>query len=166
MFDMRFGGDIVSVSEGMATAVGTSERSAYRGEYKELNGVSDYYMVVPGVTADGQVKNTKEVSAQSYYSNIGLYKSQKGYAEMFIHSASYIKLKELALGYSLPKSVLKKTPLTNVKLSFVARNLCFLLKHTPGNPDGGYDTSMFSQALDFAAVPYTRTFGFSVNVGF
>lgn len=149
----------------MATAVGTSERSAYRGEYKELNGVSDYYMVVPGVTADGQV-NTKEVSAQSYYSNIGLYKSQKGYAEMFIHSASYIKLKELALGYSLPKSVLKKTPLTNVKLSFVARNLCFLLKHTPGNPDGGYDTSMFSQALDFAAVPYTRTFGFSVNVGF
>ena len=165
MFDMRFGGDIVSVSEGMATAVGTSERSAYRGEYKELNGVSDYYMVVPGVTADGQV-NTKEVSAQSYYSNIGLYKSQKGYAEMFIHSASYIKLKELALGYSLPKSVLKKTPLTNVKLSFVARNLCFLLKHTPGNPDGGYDTSMFSQALDFAAVPYTRTFGFSVNVGF
>lgn len=165
MFDMRFGGDIVSVSEGMATAVGTSERSTYRGEYKELNGVSDYYMVVPGVTADGQV-NTKEVSAQSYYSNIGLYKSQKGYAEMFIHSASYIKLKELALGYSLPKSVLKKTPLTNVKLSFVARNLCFLLKHTPGNPDGGYDTSMFSQALDFAAVPYTRTFGFSVNVGF
>ena len=165
MFDMRFGGDIVSVSEGMATAVGTSERSAYRGEYKELNGVSDYYMVVPGVTDDGQV-NTKEVSAQSYYSNIGLYKSQKGYAEMFIHSASYIKLKELALGYSLPKSVLKKTPLTNVKLSFVARNLCFLLKHTPGNPDGGYDTSMFSQALDFAAVPYTRTFGFSVNVGF
>lgn len=107
MFDMRFGGDIVSVSEGMATAVGTSERSAYRGEYKELNGVSDYYMVVPGVTADGQV-NTKEVSAQSYYSNIGLYKSQKGYAEMFIHSASYIKLKELALGYSLPKSVLRR----------------------------------------------------------
>ena len=165
MFDMRFGGDVVSVSEGMATAVGTSERTAYRGEYKEINGVSDYYMVVPGVTADGQ-PNSKEVSAQTYYSNIGLYKSQKGYAEMFVHSASYIKLKELALGYSLPKSCLKKTPLTNVKFSFVARNLCFLLKHTPGNPDGGYDTSMFSQALDFAAVPYTRTFGFSVNVGF
>lgn len=165
MFDMRFGGDVVSVSEGMATAVGTSERTAYRGEYKTVNGVSDYYMVVPGVTADGQ-PNSKEVSAQTYYSNIGLYKSQKGYAEMFVHSASYIKLKELALGYSLPKSCLKKTPLTNVKFSFVARNLCFLLKHTPGNPDGGYDTSMFSQALDFAAVPYTRTFGFSVNVGF
>ena len=165
MFDMKFGGDIVSVSEGMATAVGTSERTAYRGEYKDLNGVKDFYMVVPGVKEDGSV-NDIPVSAQSYYSTIGLYKSQKGYAEEFVHDASYIKLKELSLGYSFPQSLLKKTPFTQLKLSFVARNLFFLMKHTPGNPDGGYDTTMFSQALDFAAVPYTRTFGFTVNLGF
>ena len=165
MFDMRFGGNIVSVSEGMATSVGTSQRTAYRGEYKEIAGVKDYYMVVPGVKEDG-TPNDIPVSAQAYYSAIGIYKSQKGYAEEFVHDASYIKLKELSLGYSFPKSMLRKTPFTMLKLSFVARNLCFLMKHTPGNPDGGYDTTMFSQALDFAAVPYTRTYGFSVNVGF
>lgn len=165
MFDMKFGGDIVSVSEGMATAVGTSERTAYRGEYKEINGVWDYYLVVPGVKEDG-TPNDIPVSAQSYYSTIGLYKSQKGYAEEFVHDASYIKLKELSVGYSFPQSVLKRTPLTSLRLSFVARNLCFLMKHTPGNPDGGYDTTMFSQALDYMAVPYTRTFGFSINLGF
>lgn len=165
MFDMKFGGSIVSVSEGMATSVGTSARTEYRGEYKELNGKSDYYMVVPGVKEDGS-ENDIPVSAQSYYSTVGLFKSQKGYAEEFVHDASYIKLKELAIGYQLPKTLLKHTPLTQCKLSFVARNLCFLMKHTPGNPDGGYDTTMFSQALDFMAVPYTRTFGFSVNLGF
>lgn len=165
MFDMRFGGSIMSVSEGMATSVGTSERTLNRGEYKEISGVKDYYMVVPGVKEDGSI-NDIPVSAQAYYSTIGIYKSQKGYAEEFIHSASYIKLKELSLGYSFPQRMLKKTPFTALKLSFVARNLCFLMKHTPGNPDGGYDTTMFSQALDFAAVPYTRTFGFSINVGF
>ncbi|WP_315558834.1 SusC/RagA family TonB-linked outer membrane protein [Hoylesella nanceiensis] len=165
MFDMRFGGSIMSVSEGMATSVGTSERTLNRGEYKEISGVKDYYMVVPGVKEDGSI-NDIPVSAQAYYSTIGIYKSQKGYAEEFIHSASYIKLKELSLGYSFPQRILKKTPFTALKLSFVARNLCFLMKHTPGNPDGGYDTTMFSQALDFAAVPYTRTFGFSINVGF
>lgn len=165
MFDMRFGGSIMSVSEGMATSVGTSERTFNRGEYKEISGVKDYYMVVPGVKEDGSI-NDIPVSAQAYYSTIGIYKSQKGYAEEFIHSASYIKLKELSLGYSFPQRMLKKTPFTALKLSFVARNLCFLMKHTPGNPDGGYDTTMFSQALDFAAVPYTRTFGFSINVGF
>ena len=165
MFDMRFGGSIMSVSEGMATSVGTSERTLNRGEYKEISGVKDYYMVVPGVKEDGSI-NDIPVSAQAYYSTIGIYKSQQGYAEEFIHSASYIKLKELSLGYSFPQRMLKKTPFTALKLSFVARNLCFLMKHTPGNPDGGYDTTMFSQALDFAAVPYTRTFGFSINVGF
>lgn len=165
MFDMKFGGDLVSVSEGMATAVGTSERTEYRGEYKEVNGIKDYYIVVPGVKQDGS-PNDIPVSAQTYYSTIGLYKSQKGYAEEFVYDASYIKLKELSFGYSFPRKILKRTPFSSLKLSFVGRNLCYLLKHAPGNPDGGYDTSMFSQALDFAAVPYTRTFGFSINVGF
>lgn len=165
MFDFKFGGDIVSVSEGMATMVGTSERTAYRGEYKELNGIKDYYMVVPGVKADG-TPNDIPVSAQTYYSTIGLYLSQQGYPEMFVHDASYIKLKELSVGFNFPYQWLKKTPINNARISFVARNLCFLMKHTPGNPEGGYDTSMFSQALDFLAVPYARTYGFTVNLEF
>lgn len=165
LFDMKFGGSVVSVSEGMATMAGTSERTLNRGEFKTINGVSDYYMVVPGVKEDGSV-NDIPVSAESYYRNIGLYKSQQGFAEEFVHDASYIKLKELSVGYSCPQSWLKKTPFTNLRASFVARNLCFLMKHTPGNPEGGYDTTMFSQALDFLAVPYTRTYGFTINVEF
>lgn len=165
MFDMKFGGDIVSVSEGMATMVGTSQRTANRGEFKTVNGVDDYYMVVDGVDANGAVNSTP-VSAQAYYSTIGLYLSQQGYAEEFVHDASYIKLKELSLGYSLPKKWLSRTPINGLRLSLVARNLCFLMKHTPGNPEGGYDTSMFSQALDFMAMPYARTYGLTVNVEF
>lgn len=122
-------------------------------------------MVVPGVKEDGTA-NDIPVSAEAYYSAIGLYKSQKGYAEEFVYDASFIKLKEIALGYSFPQAVLRHTPLTTLRLSFVARNLCFLMKRAPGNPDGGYDTTMFSQALDFASTPYTRTIGFAVNASF
>ncbi|WP_300300615.1 SusC/RagA family TonB-linked outer membrane protein [uncultured Muribaculum sp.] len=165
LFDMKFGGDVVCMSEGIATRVGTSERTIDRGEFKEINGKKDYYMVVPGVKEDGSV-NDIPVSAQSYYSTIGLNTSPTGYAEEFVHDASYIKLKELSFGYTFPSKWLCKTPFTNLRASFVARNLCFLMKHTPGNPDGGYDTSMFSQALDFLAVPYARTYGFTFNVEF
>ena len=90
--------------------------------------------MVPGVKEDG-TPNDIPVSAQSYYSTIGLYKSQRGYAEAFVHDASYIKLKELSVGYEFPQSVLRRTPLTSLRMSFVARNLCFLMKHTPGNPE-------------------------------
>lgn len=165
LFDMKFGGSIVSVSEGMATKYGLSDRTSYRGEFKEINGKKDYYMVVPGVTENGEV-NTTPVSAQNYYQTIGVFKNESGFAEEFVHDASYIKLKELAFGFSAPSKWLKKTPFSNVRFSFVARNLCYLMKHCPGNPEGGYDTSMFSQALDFLAVPYTRTYGFTVNVEF
>ena len=165
MFDAKIGGDIVSVSEGMATMVGTSERTLYRGELQTVNGTTDYYMTVPGVKADGSV-NDIPVSAQRYYQTIGLFSSTQGYAEEFVHDASFIKLKELSLGYDFPSRLLGKTPLTSLRLSFVARNLCFLMKNTPGNPEGGYDTTMFSQALDFLAVPYSRTFGFTLNLGF
>lgn len=172
MLDMKFGGDIVSVSEGMATMVGTSKRTLDRGEYKTVNGVSDYYLTVPGVKADGSL-NDIPVSAQRYYQTIGLYSSEQGYAEEFIHDASYIKLKELSIGYNFPQKVLKRIfPLkgdrgvfNSLRLSFVARNLCFLMKNTPGNPEGGYDTTMFSQALDFLAVPYARTYGLTINLG-
>ena len=83
-----------------------------------------------------------------------------------MHDASYIKLKELSIGYDVPKMLFLKTPLTSLRLSFVARNLCFLMKNAPGNPEGGYDTTMFSQALDFLSVPYARTYGLTLNLGF
>ncbi|MCD8043837.1 MAG: SusC/RagA family TonB-linked outer membrane protein [Tannerellaceae bacterium] len=158
LFDMKFGGDIVSVSEAMATASGLAKRTENRGEG------NDWIIVVPGVHYDGSA-NTIPMEAERYYQSIG--GSSAAMAEEFVYSASYIKLKELAIGYRIPSKVLKNTPINNLSLSFVARNLAYLLKHTPGtSPEGGYDVTMFSQAIDFTAVPYSRTFGFSVNVGF
>lgn len=152
MFDMKFGGDIISISEMNATGNGLAKRTMNRGEN------DNYMMVFPGVYEDG-TPNTTKISASNYYGAL--------IAEDFIYDASFIKLKELSLGYSFPKSMLKKTPIQSLNLSFVARNLAYLMKHTPGtSPEGGYDTTMFSQAIDFMAVPYTRTFGFSVNFSF
>lgn len=152
MFDMKFGGDIFSYSEMVATGNGLAKRTENRGE------ADNYMMVFPGVTENGQ-PNTKAITASQYYGALA--------PEDFLYDASFIKLKELSLGYSFPSKLLKKTPLTSLNVSFVARNLCYLLKHTPGtSPEGGYDTTMFSQAIDYAALPYTRTFGLSVSLGF
>lgn len=152
MFDMKFGGDIFSYSEMMATGNGLAKRTENRGEN------NNYKMVFPGVTEDGKL-NTQEITASEYYSAL--------LPEDFLYDASFIKLKELSIGYSFPSKLLKKTPLTSLNVSFVARNLCYLMKHTPGtSPEGGFDTSMFSQAIDYAALPYSRTFGLSVSLGF
>lgn len=155
MFDMRFGGEIVSVSEAIATRYGMSKRTEYRpAEGRLIEGIDE---------ATGE-KNTIRVSAEDYYRAIG---GDNAPAEEYVYDASYIKFKELSIGYSFPSKWLKKIHVSNLRLSFVGRNLCYLMKHTPGtSPEGGFDTTMFSQAIDYTAAPYTRTFGLSVNVGF
>lgn len=155
MLDMRFGGDIVSVSEAIATRYGTAKRT----EYRPATGI-----ILDGIDEATGLKNTVAVPAEDYYRSIG---SDNAPAEEFVYDASYIKFKELSIGYSFPSKWLQKIHISNLRLAFVGRNLCYLLKHTPGtSPEGGYDTTMFSQAIDYTAVPYTRTFGFSINVGF
>lgn len=153
LFDMKFGGEIVSMSESVATAYGTAKRTENR-ENVVFNGVDE----VTGLP------NAVAVSGENLFKMIG---GENAVAEEFIYDASYIKLKELSVSYSFPNKMLKKTFLNSLRLSLVGRNLCYFLKHTPGtSPEGGYDTTMFSQAIDFTSVPYSRTFGFSMNIGF
>lgn len=154
LFDMKFGGDVVSMSEAVATGFGTALRTESRPEK----------FIVEGIDEKTKEVNKTAVSAEEYYKTIG---GENGIAEEFIYDASFIRLKELSLSYLFPKKLLKKTPLQGVRLSLVGRNLCYLLKHTPGtSPEGGFDTTMFSQAIDFTSVPYTRTVGVSLSVNF
>ncbi|WP_430817618.1 SusC/RagA family TonB-linked outer membrane protein [Carboxylicivirga sp. RSCT41] len=154
LFNIKQGGDVVSVSESIATYAGTSKRT----ENREA-------IIYPGVVPDGNggyVPNTKEVSAQKYYRSIG---NMGGVGEEFVYDASFIKWGELSLSYTLGKNVLSKLPFDHLKISFIGRNLSYLLKHTPGtSPEAGFN--MFSQAHDFSSVPYTRSFGFSINARF
>ncbi len=154
LIDAKFGGNVVSMSEAVATGMGTAKRTELREKGIVIDGIDD----VTGMP------NTVEISAETYYKTIG---SKDGVAEEFIYDASFIRFKELSLSYSVPGSVLKSTPFNSMRFSIVGRNLGYLLSHTPGtSPEGGFDTSMFSQAIDFTSVPYSRTFGFSLNLSF
>lgn len=156
LVDMKFGGEIVSVTEAIATHYGTASRTLDRNEK----------VIIEGVFDDG-TPNNKEISKEMYYRYIGDTGKNTGIPENFVYDASYIKLRELSIGYSVDKKILRQTPLNTVRFSFVARDLCYLLKHTPGtSPEGGFDISMYSQALDYLSTPTTRTMGFSVNVSF
>ncbi len=154
LVDMRFGGQIVSMSEAIAAGKGMALRTEERTAPIVFDGIDE----VTGLA------NTTPITTESFYSLIG---GENAIAEEFIYSASFIRLKELSLSYSLPRTLLSKTPLQGVRLSLVGRNLFYLLRHTPGtSPEGGFDTTMFSQAIDFTSVPYTRTLGVSLQVQF
>ncbi|MGC9151584.1 MAG: TonB-dependent receptor domain-containing protein [Microbacter sp.] len=152
LFTFQKGGNIYSYTQAMAAYAGTAACTENRNN-----------MIVNGEYANG-TKNTTAVSAQSYWQS-GLPQQQ------FIFDASFLKIKELAIGYNFNRKILAlipTMPIKTLKLSFVADNLAYFIKHTPGTTPDGYAMSsdIFSQAIDFSGLPGARTFGLSLNVGF
>lgn len=83
-----------------------------------------------------------------------------------VYDGSFIKLREVSLGYALPKNWFKKAGIQEINLSLVGRNLAYLLKNVPHiDPDHAISTSNI-QGLEGAAAPSTRSIGFNLHLRF
>ena len=83
---------------------------------------------------------------------------------MFVYNASFIKLRQIIFGYDFPAKMFHNK-IQGVRLSFVTRNVWTLMKHTPNiDPEASYSASIYSLGLESAEVPYSRNFGFNLNV--
>lgn len=109
------------------------------------------------------VANNVKVSAQTYWQGI----VSNNIAEEFIYNASFIKLRELSLGYTFPKSLLgRQNVVKGASISLVGRNLWTILKHTDNiDPESAYNNTN-GQGLELNGYPATRSIGFNVNVKF
>lgn len=109
------------------------------------------------------VPNTVAVDAQTYYSGI----CNQNIGEEFVYNASFLKLRELSLGYEFPKMILDKMKVVKgLNVSLVGRNLWTIIKHTDNiDPEAAYNNSN-GQGLELNGYPATRSIGFNVNVKF
>jgi outer membrane receptor protein involved in Fe transport len=155
LVDIRSGGDILSVTDAFATQAGTSARTIAGRDG----------MVVDGIVASTGEQNTKEITGEQYWSYVG---GSYGVGEAYIYNASYAKVREVSLGYNLPKSLLIKVSfLKAAKVSLVGRDLFYLVRHTPGtNPEGASNQQDWSQAFELNSLPSSYNIGFNVNLTF
>lgn len=83
------------------------------------------------------------------------------------YDASFIKLREIAFGYTIPATVLKKTPIKNAKISAVGRNIAILYRNTPKGIDPeATSTTGNGQGLEFGFALPSATYGFDLKVSF
>jgi hypothetical protein len=81
-----------------------------------------------------------------------------------VFDASYVKLRQVSLGYTLPASLLTKTPFKKVTFSIVGRNLALLYSKAPHiDPETGFSNSNAVLGLEHAQIPSTRSLGFNLN---
>lgn len=78
-----------------------------------------------------------------------------------IHSTDFIRLKELSLGYTLPKNWYNHIGLTSVDVNFVANNLAYLYSATKN-----MELEVALNGYRTVDTPMARTFSFGINIGF
>lgn len=121
--------------------------------------VYDDGMVFKGVLADGTANSTI-LPAQQYY---------KGFTnadEAFVYSATYVKLREVKLGYTLPQQWIQSIGLQSATFSVVGRNLLIIHKEVPNiDPETAFNTGN-GQGLEDLTLPGVRNIGFNINLKF
>ena len=157
LVDAKIGGDVHSMTYAWGRYAGTLEESLIGRETG---------LVGNGVREDGNggyVPNDVVVSAKAF--NQASYNNSVESSSVF--DASYVKLRQVTLGYNLPDKLLRNTFIDAVKVSVVGRNLAILYKKAPHiDPETGFSSANGEQGQEFGQYPSARTMGFNINVQF
>jgi len=88
-------------------------------------------------------------------------------SERYVEDASFLRLKLITLGYTLPKSVSKKLGTKSVKIYVSAENLITWTKYTGYDPEvSSYEQNNLYPGIDFGSYPNSKTFISGINVTF
>lgn len=121
--------------------------------------IHDDGMTFRGVQEDGKSNNVI-IPAQEYY------KTLSNVDEAFVYNASYVKLREVKLGYELPFRFIHSIGLQSATIALVGRNLWIISKHVPNiDPETAFNTGN-GQGLEDLSLPTVRNFGININLKF
>ena len=155
LFDMKQGGNVFSITNYRGNYTGTLKASLRGRE----NGLCDPGIVVDGIRKSDGLPNTETVCPQDYFHSIGQI------PESAIFDASYVKLREVALGYRVPTSIADRLGVASASLSLVGRNL-FLWADAPNiDPETTFSTTNV-QGLEGGQFPTGRSIGLTLTVRF
>ena len=164
-WDYRAGGMIWSST--LAATIG-------RGVSKDTDFNRDMTFILPGQKVVGQradgssiyANNDRQVTAADYGFNTQFF----GYQDVNMVDGTTIRLREVALNYNFPKSIMGKTPFKTASLGVNGNNLWFKALSVPEGTN--YDTEIASQGVDngigfdYLTGPSVRRYGVVLKLTF
>ncbi len=152
LWDWHKGGVLYSYTRLGLLANGQSPETLYR----PATGI-----VGKGVLSDGS-PNTTAVSYASYYGSNGYYSPINH--EPFLMDASYVKLRQLSIGYVF-RNVIKNNPSATIELSMIGRNLLLFTPAKDIDPESlALRGNQILPGIEYNSIPSARQFGFSLNL--
>jgi TonB-linked SusC/RagA family outer membrane protein len=157
LFDGQYGGDVYSQ---------TNHKLNTLGKTKVTLPGRDEGIVGDGVVLQGDgtyAPNTVNVSAMKYYEEY--YKISN--AETNTFDASYIKLRDVRVEYSFPKSLLNRTGIQAATVGLYGRDLLLFTKFPAFDPEiAMLNSGTIVPGVEMTQFPSTRTTGMNVTLKF
>lgn len=151
LIDARFGGNVMSMTEAQNDYFGVSKAT---GDARNAGGVA-----INAIKPDNTVVTTMD--AEQYYKAVG---ARDGITGEYVYKATNVSVREVSIGYTFNP---KKLPVfQTASISLIARNLFFIYKDAPFDPNIGLSTGEGLQGVDIYGLPSTRSIGLNLNVTF
>ena len=164
LIDIQEGGSLFSLDQYYGEATGIYANTAYTNDLgnpvrNSLENGGGY--INPGVNPDGSA-NTTRTDANNF--------SGFGYAALpaanFVYDASYIKLRQVSLTYTMPSRFLDNTFMTGLQFSVSGSNLWIIDKNLPyADPEAGLSSGNL-QGYVTGSLPTTQDYGFNIKAQF
>ncbi|WP_235296272.1 SusC/RagA family TonB-linked outer membrane protein [Portibacter marinus] len=178
LVDVRYGGVFYSSTNYNLNIRGLSEETLLGGIGPDGNYVEREYIVPDGMYLDNDgnyKKLTAEVLKESGLSSGGLTGQQywenvmdNEIPEAVIYDASYLKIRELSLSYTIPDQWVKQAKMRNVSVGIVVRNLAVFTEvpNVDAETFSGSDQAGAVPGLDRGGIPSVRNIAFNLNMKF
>lgn len=152
LIDGRFGGNVMSLTEATNDEFGVSKAT---GDARNNGGVTINAVYPNGTPFVGKY------DAQKYYNQVA---GRAGATGEYVYDATNVSLREVSIGYTF--NTAKLPFLQSASLSIIARNLAFIYKDAPFDPNISLSTGEGLQGIDVYGMPSTRSIGLNLNVTF
>jgi TonB-linked SusC/RagA family outer membrane protein len=166
LFDGRYGGTVVSMTKTIGSTSGQLAETLYGRENGYDLSMEGNGIISPGVirNADGSyTPNTIKLSARDWHNRY----YERSNVEAAKYDASFIKLREVTFGYTVPSSVLSRLPIQSIKVSVVARNLALWTENPHFDPETlSMSGGTLQPGIENMSFPSTRNLGFNLNLKF
>jgi iron complex outermembrane receptor protein len=106
------------------------------------------------------------VSARLYYARLTQWST--GIREYSTFENSWVAVREVAVGYTMPAKLATSLKLNSLRVSLIGRNLGYLYTTTKDgvHPEGGLISNRAGAFAEYGGVPFIRSVGFKVDAGF
>lgn len=160
LFDWRQGGQMYSGNNRLGRLYGALSITEDRETPVVLDAVKGY------MDGDGNLVVTGEndiaiLRGEQYWNDV-----LGEIDEAHVHETTYVRFRELSLGYSLPAGLLENTFLRTVDISFVGRNLYLWTEYPNFDPETSTTGAVNGQGIEYVAFPQIASFGGRLNITF